>query len=159
MYLAQDKAPMLKAILDRIAPQRDRRKRQVRGSPRTRSYHMSKCYATCWNTDCPVLSDPRRLSERHGGQNPETCEWCELLSSAWSRRLPPTFGEWDWISEDRRDEENVWDSVHVLPRLHQGTTCPGGIFCLLTVWCVDRGRKWHTAPVCIGASMQPAWRH
>uniref|UniRef100_A0A3B4FGW7 Apolipoprotein Ba n=1 Tax=Pundamilia nyererei TaxID=303518 RepID=A0A3B4FGW7_9CICH len=33
MYLAQDKAPMLKAILDRIAPQRDRRKRQVRGSP------------------------------------------------------------------------------------------------------------------------------
>lgn len=47
MYLAQDKAPILKAILDRIAPQRDRRKRQVRGSPRAQSYHMSKCYVTC----------------------------------------------------------------------------------------------------------------
>lgn len=54
MYLAQDKAPILNAILDRIAPQRDRRKRQVRGSPRTRSCHMSQCHML--NIDCALRS-------------------------------------------------------------------------------------------------------
>lgn len=154
MYWAGDKAQMLRGLLDRMAPDRDRMKRQVKWFldtlnimclNKTLPLHLIKVHFTwygrfithAWPGTNIHLSyhsppGPTGSSEWYHEECPEAHGWHTFLPSPWGHRLFTTSGKWDRIHEDQRNEEDGWDSVHVLPCFHQDSACPGQIYCFMT---------------------------
>lgn len=162
MYWAGDKAHMLREVLARITPDRERMKRQVKWLLDTYyTYFACLCtsikpclfnwYGSFIANEWPVTkTHTLKISlgltgspERYHKQCTEAHGRGAFLSSPWSHSLPSASGKWDRLHEDQRNEKDGWDSIHVLPCVHQDTAYEGKAYCFLTRTWQEKKRKTH----------------